>query len=172
MGIRTASREIKSDNPLYNTNKTYQETQFNHLIDKYLDVDCDDDILFMTPLGDNDTDDKFSLRTLPRLIEKKFCLLKKIDSCEVTPKEHIQLDRFFAPVSLNDKFEFTFSDQPAKKYDKIIIKNCLQFFDKYQKYFCAFIYSMLKNVKPIVPCLLIIQRVNDVSTLPFHQQVI
>ena len=168
---KSASRKPKFDSPLYNANKEYQENQFNYLIDKYLDVDCDDDILFMTPVGDKETDDKFSLRTLPKLIEKKFCLLKKIESCEVAPREHAQINRFFSPISLDDKFEFVFSNHPGKKYDKIIIKNCLQFFDKYQKYFCAFIYSLLKNVKPVAPSLLVIQRVNDVSTLPFHQQV-
>lgn len=152
-------------------NKSILETQYNDLMDKYLDIDCDDDILFMSPLGDKNTESNFSFQNFPKLLEKKFCLLKPVDSCEISLRENSPSDYFFSRVPIEELFEFTFSKHPQKKYNKIIVKNCLSYFDKHQRYFCEFLNSLLKDTTPYVPCILIIQRVNDLSTLPFHQQV-
>ncbi len=161
---------------LYNShldeiNREYQEKQYNYLIDKYLDIDCDDDVLFMSPSGDRDIDSKFSFKNFPGLIEKRFALLKPIDSCEVTIKASNPGDYFFSRIPVEDLYEFNFSSHPKKKFNKIIVKNCLPFFDKHQAYFCEFLSSLLKNTLPYVPCILLIQRVNNLSTLPFHQSV-
>ncbi len=167
---------LELSNNLYNRqleeiNREYQEEQYNHLIDKYLDIDCDDDVLFMCPSGDKQTDAKFSFQNFPGLIEKRFALLKPIDSCEVTLKASRPSDYFFSRIPVENLFEFTFSSHPKKKFNKIIVKNCLSFFDKHQAYFCEFLNSLLKSTLPYVPCILLIQRVNNLSTLPFHQSV-
>lgn len=152
-------------------NIPFQEEQCNYLLDKYLDIDVDDDILIISPAGENKADYKFSFQNLPRLIHKKYCLLKPIDTCEVKVKPQSPEKFFFSRVPIEELFEFRFSDHPSKRYNKIIVKNCLQFFDKHQKYFLDFINTLLKNTMPYVPCILMIQRVNNLSTLPFYKQV-
>lgn len=156
---------------LEDKNKLYQEEQCNYLMDKYLDIDVDDDILIISSACENNADYKFSFQILPKLIHKKYCLLKSIDTCEVKAKPHVPEDFFFSRVPLEEMFEFSFSGHPSKRYNKIIVKNCIQFFDKHQKYFCDLMKTLLKNTMPYVPCILIIQRVNNLSTLPFYKQV-
>ena len=165
-----ASNDFKYQS-LEETNKLFQEEQVNHLIDKYLDIDVDDDILIISPTCENKQDYNFSFQYLPKLIHEKFCLLKPIDSCEVKIKPHTPQQFFFSRIPIEEMFEFSFSAHPSKRYNKIVVKNCLQFFDKHQKYFCDFLNTLLKNTTPYVPCILIIQRVNNLSTLPFYKQV-
>ena len=161
---------------------SFQEYQYNQLIDKYLDIDCDDQVLFMSPKGDANSNQmeilnsKFSFQSFPKLIEKRFCLLEPIDSCQVNlKKSKPPSEYFFSRVPAEDLFEFTFSSHhPGKKYNKIIVNNCLSLFDKQQVYFCKFLNSLLKNTMPFVSCILLIQRVNNndiLRTMPFYEQV-
>lgn len=219
------------------------------IISKYLEIDCNDDILFMRCLGDEmpideldrtDTVSKASFLNdpytynWPDIIEKKFCLLKSVDQCIISQrasyspvvkqKNKAQLSvntgissedilaqepsfeaKFIVDKSSaanaainddgddadddNDEFEFRSLDElmedaraststkkrvvdkPNKKYDKIIIKNCLKFFEEDPKYFCEYIMTLFKHQIQYKTSLLIIQRVHDLNTLPFYNQI-
>jgi hypothetical protein len=165
-GNKTKSRYIND------LNKTHQENQFYHLVNKYFDIDCDDDILFFRPFDDvrKESASYDSFQNWPLLIEQKFSLLKPLDICEIKLKEHYIPNHARINETLFD-FEFKNKANVNKKYDKIIIKNCLKYFDQDQKYFCEFITTFLKDHLPAKPTILILQRVNNLSTLPFHKTI-
>ena len=58
------------------------------------------------------------------------------------------------------------------KYDKIIVKNCLKFYENDFKGLCNLFLNLFKNHKQFDNSLLIIQRIADLNTLPFYSKVI
>lgn len=58
-----------------------------------------------------------------------------------------------------------------KKYDKIIVKNCMKFFQNRERDFCEFLLSLLKQQTQDKASILIIQRVCDLNTLPYSTTI-
>ena len=170
--LKCEYNETDADNLL-----NYEKT-FTAIINKYLDIDCNDDILFIKPY---DTENSWShydytsqLQNWPKIIERKFCLLKPLDICDVKLVENIKknTDELY-PSEEEAKFELIFSGQQKKlkKYDKIIIKNSLKYFEESQKIFLESIMNLFKNQIQTKTNILIIQRCSDLNTLPFEQKV-
>jgi hypothetical protein len=164
------------------------EHQFCDLIGKYLEIDCNDDVLYMKAKGDKDLSSDTELcqnifnqtnsfaKDWPRIIQKKFCVLKPIDVCEVRKNVEADADLDRLDKSSQEMFEsfkcdWIVNTNKAKKYDKIIIKNCLKYFDNGQKFFCGFIMNHFKKQLQEKTSLLMIQRVSDLNTLPFYKQI-
>ena len=130
-------------------------------------------------LGAHGQASRDTFQNWPRIIEERFCLQKPIDICEVKFRSTMG-SRSLSPtaedVEQSPSFECNFlSGKATKKYDKVIIKNCLQFFDESKKYFCSYITEFLRKPRPeraqqLRTNMLIIQRVCDLNTLPFHRQ--
>jgi hypothetical protein len=165
------------------TNKYDQE--FSQILDKHLEIECRDEILFILSDGDDGSfrSHKRSLQNWPKLIEKEYCLLKPIDQCVLQPLPVKKMSSLEYALSGDDdkvpffKCHFSNPNNSNKKYDKIIVKNCIQLFDddNYKK-FCQFIEPFIKCGNKIglkfKPSLLIIQRVCDLNTMPFASGVI
>lgn len=63
------------------------------------------------------------------------------------------------------------SSNDTKRYDKVIIKNCLKFFEKREREFCAFLQGLLRDPTQQKASLLVIQRVSDLNTLPYSNSI-
>jgi hypothetical protein len=182
-------REIKAnewDEIEYMDSQKY-ENDFCAILNKHLDFDCCDDVLYIKAKGDDNArkDSLISLnnstnKDWTEIIEKKFCLLNNVDSCEIemkplTKKSDDDQFLFIDPTSELDEplfnFNFVKCSNKSKKYDKIIIKNCMKYFDRNYKYFCKFIMTLFKEQFQMRTSLLIVQRVSDLNTLPFHSKV-
>lgn len=179
---RQATKNQWNDTDRYDSR--FFEKQFCDLISKYLEIDCNDDILFIKAYGDKDLvkgDNKIFNQAnrfaeeWPEIIAKKFCLLKGVDVAEInisdTQPNDSNLELRQQEIFESFKCDFIVNRNPSKKYDKIIIKNCLKYFDSGQKYFCKFVMKYFKEQTQMKISLLIIQRVHDLNTLPFHKQV-
>lgn len=147
---RLKSESIAWNETEYVDEKTY-ERQIFFTINKYLDIDCPDDILYVCPTSD-DTHSNW-----PRIIERKFCLFNPV---EVAHLRHTK-----------DSRVVICGNTAGKKYDKIIIKNCLKYFQNDEKYFCEYIVDFFKSKIQTKTSLLIVQRVSDLNTLPFSSRV-
>ncbi|CAF0810281.1 unnamed protein product [Brachionus calyciflorus] len=161
------------------TDSLEYEKKFCQSINKFLDIDCTDSLLFIRAKGDDDLRLGSSLtmnsyvKNWPLIIEENFCLSKKIDICEIRflnewEKRRDEMDFEFKP---SYKCDFVRCENTNKKYDKIIMKNCLKYFDENPKDFCQFIMKFFKEQAQAKTSLLIIQRVGDLNTLPFHQSI-
>jgi hypothetical protein len=127
------------------------EIQICHLINKYMPIDCNDDVLFVRPKSDREGNH------LLEVIKEKFGLLKQIELCEV-----------FLESGL---LEFH-SEKKNKKYDKIIIKNCINFFHKSVKICLETLEGFLLPFKEEEDTnILFIQRFQQFNSLPFYKQI-
>ncbi|RNA01394.1 hypothetical protein BpHYR1_007795 [Brachionus plicatilis] len=173
----------KAKNPEWNAvdaaDAAEYEKQFCQSINKFLDIDCTDSVLYMRAKGDDDTTlgsgqtMKSYVKNWPLIIEENFCLSKKIDVCQTRllnswEKNYDEMDFEFKP---GYACEFVKCENQSQKYDKIIMKNCLKYFDENPKDFCQFIMKYFKEQAQTKTSLLIIQRVGDLNTLPFHQAI-
>ena len=168
------------------------------IINKYLEIDCDHDVLFMRCEGDEtakedgqeDLNDPYTF-DWPAIIARKFCLTKSVDQCVISvPRRRSESKSLLNPnlsltsseiLAQDSPFECKYLVQgkaselststPPKKYDKIIIKNCLKFFEENSKYFCEYIMTLFKEVIQYKTSMLFIQRVHDLNTLPFYHQI-
>jgi hypothetical protein len=175
------------------------ENKMCHAVSKYLDIGCNDEILYIRARGDEDPStnkiasgdtsyvDIYSntvVKDWPKIFHEQFALVKHIDVCEVSVNEQfveptedmLEVERMEA--ELKPRFKFTFirehSQKPQskhKKYDKIIIKNCLKYFERNEKCFASFILDYFKEPIQAEASLLIMQRVSDLNTLPFQTNV-
>ena len=80
------------------------ENQFCTLIAKYLEIDCNDDVLYMKASGDKDLSSDTVLcsnifnqtnsfaKDWPKIIQKRFCVLKPIDVCEICKNTEADAD--------------------------------------------------------------------------------
>lgn len=173
----------KANRPQWNAfdaaDATEYEKQFCQSINKFLDIDCTDSVLYIRAEGDDDTTlssgltMKSYIKNWPLVIEENFCLSTKVDVCQIrllktTEKTYDKMNFEYKP---NYNFEFVKCENRSKKYDKIIMKNCLKYFDDNPKEFCHFIMKYFKEQAQTKTSLLIIQRVQDLNTLPFHQAI-
>ena len=164
------------------------ENKVCHTVCKYLDIDCFDKILYIRARGDEDPRtnaaeqnetsyfDKYSNSTVkdwPKIFEDNYSLVKPVDVAEVSLDPSFVETVELSEAELKPRFKFTFVREHSKekKYDKIIIKNCLKYFDKNHKYFCRFIMEHFKEQIQKNTSLLIIQRVCDLNTLPFYTSI-
>jgi hypothetical protein len=136
-----------------------EQKQLFFAINKYLDIDWTDEILYLNATVDDTYTD------WPLVIEHKFCLAKPIDVC------HLKLNR-----KDKSKYECVLSSNgkpiPTDKlYDKIIVKNCLKYFQNNEKYFCDFVVNLFKEQVQTKTSLLIIQKCSDLNTLPYSTQI-
>lgn len=179
---------IKYNSGRWNALDFYDAIGYEHnfcmAINKYLDIDCTDQVLYIRAKGDEDPEENDKninpnyksnslIKNWPMILEEKFCLYKKVDVCELSQTE--VNETYSDPLGIqkvpNFKSNFVKCHNKSKKYDKIIMKNCLKFFDENQKYFSQFIMKYFKEQIQTKTSLLIIQRVCDLNTLPFHDQV-
>jgi hypothetical protein len=170
------------------------ENKVCHAINKYLEIDCFDEILYIRASGDEDPlknpnpdgetsyVDMYSntaIKDWPKIFYDKYSLVKPVDVVEVSINEKfveptmdmLEVDRIEAELKPRFKFNFIRQQNKNKKYDKIIIKNCLKYFDKNEKCFSRFILDYFKEPLQSNDCMLIIQRVSDLNTLPFYRGI-
>lgn len=157
------------------------EEQLCNLLNKYLDINCDDDILILKPADNDDLMGDYE-SDWANIIEKKFALTKKITIGEI---KLIKITKLYNRVGrdLNFyKFNFEINEEPnfdckildsskGKKFDKILVKNCMKYFDENPKYFCEYIMTLFKEQIQKETSLLIIQRHSEMCTLPFYKQI-
>jgi hypothetical protein len=175
----------------YFSSKDY-ENKVCYAINKYLDIDCLDQILYIRAKGDEDPKtnnlsgetsyvDLYSnhgVKDWSKIFEDKYALIKPVDVGEISLLDEVKFNaenEEELSTSLDEQamFKLKFIEQKntTKKYDKIIIKNCLKCFDNNYQYFSRFILDYFKNTIQKDTSLLIIQQVCDLSTLPFYSRV-
>ena len=169
------------------------ETAFCTTVDKYLEIGCHESVLYIKAKGD-DMDDSspssssssssenesmytrllssLSNKDWPRIMEKKFCLLKPVDLLEISVKEKRSDQRIVPEPDVAFEHTFVRCANTSRKYDKILMKNCLKYFDGAdQKHFCQFVNKLFKEQFQTRTSLLIIQRVCDLNTLPMPRHI-
>lgn len=130
------------------------QNQLCERIDKYIDLECSDRILYVRPRGESD-ESSSHVKDWPGLFEHRYSLIHPVDVGELT--------------ALSDNLEY--KKKTSEKYDKILIKNCLVFFDQDPKEFCRFLLNLLVEPIQAKTCVLVIQRLSDLSTLPFYKSI-
>jgi hypothetical protein len=164
--------------------ETNYEDELCGLLNRYLDINCDDDILFLKPKDSDDLMGNYE-SNWPTIIEKKYTLTKKITIGEInmvkTSKlynrvgKDLNFYKFNYEINEEPNFECkligTSNNKQVKKFDKILVKNCMKYFDENPKYFCEYIMTLFKEQIQAETSLLIIQRHSEMNTLPFYQQI-
>ena len=166
-----------------------------NIIKNYLDIDCMDDVLFVKCVNKDDvTDFKGDwcmasnakiIKNWPKIFEKKFSLVKPIHMCQISHQvdENEKLSIKYTYYQIITKYENSVDTGSSKfkieaeiiepkKYDKIIVKNCLKFYENNFTEFCHLFVNLFKTHKQIDNSLLVIQRIADLNTLPFYTRVI
>lgn len=173
------------------------------LINNYLNVDCNDDILFIKCVNNDnfDNDNEYDiessntsmssdlnaavrLRTIknwPKIFEQQFCLIKPIHMCQISrsEKDDENVYKFYKIITKVEqnikggklKYRIYYETIKPAKYDKIIIKNCLKYFENDFHQLTKFLFGLFKSLRQIDNSLLIIQRIADLNTLPFHSRI-
>jgi hypothetical protein len=167
----------------------YEEELYS-ILNKYLDINCDDDILILVPMENDDLMGNYE-SNWSKIIEKKYVLTKSVTIGTV---KKVNNSRLFNRVGkdLNFyKYNFEINEEPnfecdlincsnkSKKFDKILVKNCMKYFDSNPKYFCEYIMTLFKQQQKQIQQqahqketnLLIIQRNSEMSTLPFYTNI-
>lgn len=160
--------------------ETNYEEQLCGLLNKYLDINCDDDILFLKPADSDDLMGNYESDWL-KIIEKKYALTKSITIGEIKlvkitklynkVGKDLNFYKFNHEINEEANFECNLLSNKSKKFDKILVKNCLKYFDENPKYFCEYIMTLFKQQIQKETSLLIIQRQSEMSTLPFYKQI-
>ena len=164
-----------------------------NIIKKYLDIDCMDNILFVKCVNKDHVVDDFHgdsylaskgkiIKNWPKIFEKKFCLVKPIQMCQISCSDDDQSIKYtyykiitkYETSSCTGSSKFKIETEIIKpgKYDKIIVKNCLKFYENNFKDFCHLFMDLFKTQKQFDNSLLVIQRIADLNTLPFYSKVI
>jgi hypothetical protein len=162
-------------------------------IKKYLDIDCMDDVLFVKCINKDNVVDNFYgdsylaskgkiIKNWPKIFEKKFCLVKPIHMCQISCSDEDQSIKYTyykiitkyetSSCTGSSKFKIETEIIEPIKYDKIIVKNCLKFYENDFKGLCNLFLNLFKTHKQLDNSLLIIQRIADLNTLPFYSKVI
>lgn len=116
-----------------------------------------------------------------KIIEKKYALTKPITIGEIKlvtitklynkVGKDLNFYKFNHEINEEANFECNLLSNKSKKFDKILVKNCLKYFDENPKYFCEYIMTLFKQQIQKETSLLIIQRQSEMSTLPFYKQI-
>lgn len=139
-----------------------------HLMNKYLDIDCSDRILLIENGSNSEDELKFSsiVKTWPRNFERQFCLVYPVHFLELKTSNLKDLKYY----EVKNCQEPQVIDAPIK-YDKIIVKNCLKYFESNYSKLLKFILNLLNQQTNTENSLLVIQRVADLNTLPFYNRL-
>jgi hypothetical protein len=140
------------------------------LINEYLDIDCSDEVLLVKSANfERDSKYREAVKNWPRVLAKKFCLTKSVHICFLVDSneyEFHEMDKDFNLTKISCK------KCNYKKFDKIIIKNCLKYFESNFNFFREFFKNFIKNPLQCKDCVLIMQRVADLNTLPFYDKIV
>jgi hypothetical protein len=164
------------------------EDQFCRLVEKYLDINCHDHVLFIQAKGEQDcmstslnAFDQSQVRKIEwnKVLEYKFCLLEKVDVFEMDCSKLLLNPCTERSLKLNEEdnltdlidFNSLVKHNPTGKYDKIIMKNCAKYLHNNYSHFCKFILKYFKEPIQHENSLLIVQRVSDLNTLPFYSEI-
>lgn len=164
------------------------EDQICCLMMKYIHIDCFDQILFVRACGDEtlasnlkyDTESSIDsiAKDWPDILNERFTLVHDVDVVDIffnkntVEPEDEKLESKRSTIGMN----FIRKTNGAGKYDKIIFKNCMKYFENEatrnnSSAFAEFLAAHFKHPIQIEPSFIMIQRVEALNTLPFYSSI-